>query len=222
VFWQYAKEKKKARQFALPDREIVNGIWLPADQALCVRLAYENNLMRRIENAILVENDPTIYQKMLDVTTDIPCRRPFLGNLTKINLTFKVDYAFLDYLGGMNVHTAPWMASELSNHLREGATVCITQMLALRGNRLLPKQDFLLRTDAGSFIRNHYGSLKLPYQRILLLVHRIFRDWDFEIVPNEYGHIYEYADSVTTMLLLKLVNFRRSTYNLFPLLEGLK
>lgn len=217
ILWKFTQEKAKARQFALPLKPIKRGIWLPGDQALCVKSAYDLGLLSNIQIAYLVERDYAIYQKMVETTSDLPGRRPFYGNLDNLVLDGPIDYAYLDYYGGINKRNALWMAKELSPHLEESATICITQMLAARNNPLMRNQDKLLRTDAGSFIRNHYGSLKIQYQRLLLLIHRIFRKWDFEIVPNDRGSIYEYSDSVTTMLLLKLVAFRLSPHQyLFP------
>jgi hypothetical protein len=222
MFWRYCPEKAKARKFVLPSLPVTNGIWLPAGEALCVKAAYEAGLLSSAKNLFFVEGKGEEYEKMLETTSHLKNRRPFCGDLANLKLNCKIDYAFLDYLGGINTPIGHWMANELSVNIKEGAQICITHMLACRKNKLLLGQDAILRSPAGSFIRSNYGVLSLALQRILLLVHRVFREWDFEIVPDNDGKIYKYSDSVITMLVLKLVNFRPSPHSsLFPKLEKL-
>ena len=209
MLWEYAQNKKEARQFALPAQKIINGIWLPSYSGLCVKLAYERGLLRTAKRVILVEKDSDSFRQMEQNTTNIPRRQLLNCDLVEVKLDCQIDYAYLDFCGGINRVIARWISGELSPHLASNATICITQMLAKRNNKILSEQDQFLRTEAGTCIRNAYGVLPLPYQRLLLLIHRLFNKWDFQIEGKD-GEIYKYADSVSTMLLLKLVNFRCS------------
>ena len=218
MLWEYAEEKRGAREFALPRLPITNGLWLPADKALCVGLANDRGLLINAQNVHLVESNGQLYTEMVRNTIKIPNRRPYIGELTKLKFVHKLDYAYLDFLGGMNKHNVPWIATEFSENLTVDATVCITQMLSPRNNPIFSKQDSLLRTEAGEWIRNVYGVTELRIQRILMLLHRIFRKWRFRLVGKN-GSVYSYSDSVSTMLLLKLQKFQEASkehQTLFP------
>lgn len=217
MFWSYHKNKDRIREFILPKKPIQVGIWLPADECCCVKKAYKAGLLDEAREIHLVERDLDLYEKMVINAPVLPSIKPFYGKLENLVLQQQVDYAYLDYLGGMNRIVSQWMAGTLSPKLTEGATVAITQMLAKRSNKLISAQASLLRQKEGVLVNRCYGHQHPDMQMMLILLHRIFCDWDFEIASDTKGGIPQYRDTVNTMLVFKLVNLRRSERHFRPL-----
>ncbi len=219
MLWAYATAKKKAREFALPGRPVRNGIWLPAGEALCVRLASQHGLLRAAKTVWLVEVDPDEYARMVENTRQIRGRRLYCGRLENLRLDGLIDYAYLDFFGGVNRDNACWIQNELSPHLDKGATICVTQMLAARNNPIFRQQDGLLRQECGTQLRSDYGVMGIIHQRILMVMHRLFHRWDFDVVVGPDGSLFQYRDSVSTMLLVRMTNFRPRVSPLYPPFE---
>ena len=220
INWQLHKKKQEIRKFVLPDNPITNGIVvLPAQTWLDVTELDENKKLNDVEIIYAVEKELEIYQEMeLNSPKHLPVKC-VKGKLEKLKLNHSIDYAYLDFLGGMARPVALWMQNSLSNQLTENATVAITQIYATRGSGIIPEQDEFLRGKEGRDIRGQrykeLGHLDKRMQRLLCLIHRIFNMWDFTLEVLDEGEIPIYQDVAHKMIVFKLVDFRKLKPNEF-------
>ena len=210
MLWHNLRKKDRVRNFILPRKPIVHGIWLPAGECLCIKMAEKYNLIKNSKKIILVEKEKHIYDKMVKNMPKHLNVSPFFGELEKLRLNCKIDYAYLDFLGGLKRSVCEWVSQVLNDHIAVGATIAITQTYNRRNNKTILEQQHRLYGEEGRLIRYYYKKPKENIQRILLLIHRIFYSWDFEIdTMDDNLAVPHYQDTQTSILVFKLVNFKR-------------
>ena len=206
--WCYRKNKAVMRDFVLPNKPIINGIWLPGSECLCVRKAVDQGLLKKAKSIILVEKNHKDFTEMLKSAPSLLAVKCVYSALENITLDRFIDYAYLDFLGGLSQSVSRWISNVLSPHLVKNAVIAITQIYATRGSKIIPEQDVFLKGPEGREIRFRYGTLDLHTQRLLILLHRIFSLWDFDIETDAVCKIPIYRDVQHKMMVFKLVNFR--------------
>lgn len=217
--WDYHKNKDIVRSFVLPNKPIINGIWLPGDGCLCINKAAEKGLLNKSKSLLLVERNGCIFNQMRSNAPKFAAIKCTNAKLEQLRLENKIDYAYFDFLGGITRNIAGWLIKEFSPRITKGATIAITQIYATRGSKILPEQDVFLNTPDGTKIREMYGRDNMHIQRVLLLLHRIFHLWHFDIENNlnQDGKIHIYRDRLHKMMVVKLTNFRKPSLNFQPL-----
>lgn len=217
--------KQAVRQFVLPDGPINNGIWLAAGKSLCVNHAYQQGLLDTARSVTLVEKDEEVFKNMVASAPPLKSVRCLRTSLEHLRVDDMIDYGFFDFFGGLTEPVSRWMSLQLSPNLGHGATIGITQIVAYRGNKLIPAQEKHLSTSQGTEIRRCYGDKDLRIQCLLLLLHRIFHQWEFCIEeankPPYYSDdfkIPKYQDKQHFMMVFKLVDFRKPTKKAFRFL----
>lgn len=230
--WEFRGNKNLIRELALPNRPITNGIWLPRKDWLCTTLALRRGLLARAKNIIAVERERKAYEAMCNNAPAHPAIRCIHIDLSRLSLPCKIDYAYLDFYGGLKVSECLWMANELSSHLVSDATIAITQIMACRASVVVPAirnllSDRVYRRTIAKMYEDYDGQLSIHLKSRLLLLHSIFRNWDFEIEPGDdqhadedYGTLPVYRDVTHRMVLFKLVDFKPKKRPFFPTLES--
>lgn len=211
-YWAYRKNKDAIRRFVLPNYKIKSGIWMPADECCDIKMAESEGLLSKATSLILVESNYKIYCKMKQNAPNIPAIKCVHSKIEILDKIPKIDYAYLDFMGGINNSISKWMSNVLSHNIFEMATIAITQMYCPRNNKIVLAQKPLLNKKEGEFINRYYGYQPENIRLILILLHRIFYMWDFSIEGEE---IPKYKDSVNSMLCFKLVNFRKEKSSVF-------
>lgn len=220
IFWGPRPNKDKARHFVLPEKQIHNGIFLSGSECRDISLAIEKGLCLFAKNIFLIECDKNVYPLMIKNAPKLPFIKCNHSRLENFELNCKIDYANLDFLGTINSSLSAWMSNVLSPKISTGATISITHTNAIRGNKIIPLQDEFLGKIDGVNVRKIYETPNISTQRILILIHRIFCLWDFDIYFNKDDKIPNYIDSVNRMLIFKLMNFRnfrKPSYDFTPL-----
>lgn len=216
--WDYHENKDVIRSFVLPEKPVKHGgIFLAGSKCMCINKFVENNLANNAPNnsILLIERLPNVFLEMKQNSPKLPSIKCIHGKLEKLKLNHKIDYAFLDFLGGLSNPISMWMNQMLSPNLIEGATVAITQIFARRGNKIIPQQQTEIYKPEAKNFRMMYSMFNHHTQQVLMLIHRIFHLWDFDIETNNDDKIPRYRDVSHYMTVFKLINFRKSQNNYY-------
>lgn len=219
--WNWHRNKREIRDFVLPDKPISSGIWLPAQDWLCVLQAIHKGLLKNCKSILAVERDPDIFCKMVQNAPNHPAIQCVNGKLENTAISKSVDYCYLDFLGGFSKPVSLWMERTLSPKLQQDATVVITQIYASRGSKIIPDQAKLLFSDEGLEISRRYesffGEIDRHMKCLLILIHRIFNGWEFDIEVGDDNRPPIYKDLQHKMIVFKLVGFKKSKTLFSPL-----
>ena len=209
--WNWHKNKAIIREFALPEKPIKNSIWLPAQNWLCVSAALNKGLLNKSQNIIAVEQDKATFAEMQQNAPKHKALRCLHQKLENLIVDCPIDYCYLDFLGGISAPIAKWMEQDLSRHLVPQATVVITQIYAWRGSKIIPQQEGLIFEKDGWEVSRRYesffGEIDRHTKCLLILIHRIFNQWDFNIEVDDQNHLPAYRDLQHKMMLFKLIDF---------------
>lgn len=209
--WNWHKNKANIRDFALPEEPIKNSIWLPAQNWMCVTAALNKGLLKNSKNIIAVERDEATFTEMKQNAPKHKALRCLHQKIENLKIDCSIDYCYLDFLGGMSAPIAKWMGENLSRQLVPKATVVITQIYARRGSKIIPQQEKLLFESDGWEVSRRYesffGEIDRHTKCLLILIHRIFRNWDFNIQVDDENHLPVYRDLQHKMILFKLIDF---------------
>lgn len=213
--WSRA-QKDRWRPFRMPSAPVKRSIWLPGANALCVRRAARLGRLEGAEDVMLVERRPEIKIRMEKALRRvvIPNRNLFLGDLEDTEPRH-IDFADLDLQGNITKPLEKWLAYRLSPALVPGATVVFTVTTKYRGNVSIKEQTEFLKSGWGQYLDILFGGMTDTVRRTMAIICRALRDWDFMIQRHGLKTltIPTYRDSMSEMVILRLVQFRRKADN---------
>lgn len=149
--WNNRLQKVDARNYALESVGLrKSSLWLPGSGCLCIREAVKKGIVGRDSSVILVERS----QSVIDLVKHYADNRLknqnvviHFGELSSLHLSSSLDYAFIDFMGGLNHSIVEWMKGELSQNLLPGATVCVTHSYGWRNNKFLDRVYAYCKSD---------------------------------------------------------------------------
>lgn len=203
-------QKEDARSYALSDRAIKHAsLWLPGESCLCLMKALESGVLSPHNRVIAVERDARFICGMRRSLNKIRWHHApyiFQGDLADLKIPWLLDFAFLDFLGGLESSVAYWMTRELVHRMVDGSNISITQSYGWRNNKfmyLMYQSVQLGWRDVYREFRHHLRIYDTYIVFPLFIFKCIFNRFDFAIRCPMW-----YQDTVRSMIVYKLENFR--------------
>ena len=203
--WTNREQKAEMREHAMPPSPVRNSLWMPGGSCLCVKEALSRDLLVPDGNHYFVERDPDIAVSIKRFIQSRSWRRePILhvGELSNLDLPQPLDYAFFDFLGGLDKSVAEWLHEV---ELTDGGSLSFTFAYGWRRNLFMERcKEVLCHTD---YFYDLSVELRIDNPVILLYLANLKTVLDR--YDSDSMQPIQYQDSRNSMILYRLRNFRQ-------------
>lgn len=211
--WDRPK-KNVARTLAKPSGLVTNTLWLPGWTCLDVLQAYEQDLLDPHGRHVVVEGNPSTMGKIKKNLGRLKVKFEYhTGLLTSYKVTTPLDYAHVDYCGGIDYATACWIRRL---PISRNAEINFTFAYAPRGNTFVKQchELFMKNKEYHRILVREY--VDLDREDINIAVYctalRCFlRNYSFTMLRPTY-----YKDEIQSMSLYQFCNFKPSKSPVYP------
>lgn len=208
MFNEWDGEKKQiAREIAMGNfKSQHSAIFLPGMKCRCVNLALDKGVIQHNQRLYLVENQPATARIIKTQLPSLSDYKFHVGELHKLKLYSKVDFAYLDCVGSMDEELYNWIKLELIPHLVYPFRISFCFNYAWRPNVPFLDESCEKFDESQALLRSSYmyycnGDYRLATYICIFM--ELFGNSIYFVPVNEQPY-FQYRDNHNPMLLFTL------------------
>lgn len=201
------EKKHIAREIAMGDfHSQHSAIFLPGMECRCIKCALNKGLIQPDQQLYLVEKEPATARIIKAQLRHLSNYKLHIGELHKLKLKSKVDFAYLDCIGSMDEELYNWTKLELIPNLVHPFRISFCFNYAWRPNVPFLDERREEFDEAKSLLRTSYmyycnGDYRLATYVCIFM--ELFGD-TVHFVPVHEKPYFQYRDGTNPMLLFTL------------------